>query len=99
MEAVFADVGVALLAILNAVRLLSDKKIKPSPYYGIKHVPLSHGYIGGIYIMEEDIYLHKLNLRNVKPTAIRPCLFPPYDDGDEPCRVTTRLGRKTANRG
>ena len=25
-EAVFADVGVALLAILNAVRLLSDKK-------------------------------------------------------------------------
>ena len=21
--------------------------------------------------MEEDIYLHKLNLRNVKPTAIR----------------------------
>lgn len=40
-------------------------------YYGIKHVPLSHSYIGGIYIMEEDIYLHKLNLRNVKPTAIR----------------------------
>ena len=25
-EAVFADVGVALLAILNAVRLLSNKK-------------------------------------------------------------------------
>lgn len=40
-------------------------------YYGIKHVPLSHSYIGGICIMEEDIYLHKLNLRNVKPTAIR----------------------------
>ena len=97
-EAVFADVGVALLAILNAVRLLSNKKIKPLLYYGIKHVPLSHSYIGGIYIMEEDIYLHKLNLRNVKPTAIRLLILRTMMEMNR-CRVATRFGRKTANRG
>lgn len=48
--------------------------------------------------MEEDIYLHKLNLRNVKPTAIRLLILRTMMEMNR-ARVATRFGRKTANRG
>ena len=67
-------------------------------YYGIKHVPLSHSYIGGIYIMEEDIYLHKLNLRNVKPTAIRLLILRTMMEMNRAVSQPD-LEEKTANRG
>ena len=47
--AVFADVGVALLVVLNSVRILRKKFLRNM----------------------EEIYFHKLSLRDIKPTAMR----------------------------